>query len=535
MNKLFVQLLEKRGLGEDFVNPKYEDLTPPEKLPDIKKAVARVKKAIKSNEKILIYGDYDVDGVTATALMEDALRLSGVKNLEIMLPDRFIDGYGMSERLIDRAKNAKVNLVITVDCGSRNFEIVKKLNSLKIDTIITDHHECEDELPDAIAVINPKRKDFKEPKKLKDLAGVGVAFKFAEALKNAKLIPEGQEKWLLDLVLIGTICDSMPLTGENRILGFYGVKVLEKTRRKGLIELMTKAGVKNITSESIGFQIGPRLNAAGRLESAELSLKLLRAKSSADAAAIAEELEKLNQIRRKTQREATEEIISRGEKETPVIIESGNWHEGILGIIAGRLVEQYKKPAFVLTELEDGTLKGSGRSFGDFDLAEALKFANETIIGGGGHAAAAGVKLDKTNLAVFSEKINEYYRSLNLYDQEKHLLKHPELDIENLSDLSLDFLDELSLLEPFGIGNEEPLFCLKNVDILESCRMGKDKNHLRLDVKGKDKKPFKCVAFFAPEKWFNLDQETTHSLLIRPEINEFRGVRSAEARLIDIL
>ncbi|MDO4507874.1 MAG: single-stranded-DNA-specific exonuclease RecJ [Candidatus Saccharibacteria bacterium] len=535
MNKLFTQILEKRGLNEDFINPKYENLTPAEKMPDLEKAIKRIKKAVENNEKILIYGDYDVDGITSTALIDEALTLAGLKNIEIMLPDRFIDGYGMSKRLIERAKTEKIDLIITVDCGSRNFEIIDELNSLKIDTIVTDHHECEENLPAALAIINPKRKDFEGPKKLKDLAGVGVAFKLAEGLRDAGLIKNGQEKWLLDLVLIGTICDSMPLTGENRILGFYGVKVLEKTRRKGLIELMRKAGVKNITSESIGFQIGPRLNAAGRLESAELALSLLRAKTSTEAVKIADELEELNKSRRETQRTATDEIINRGEKIDPVIIESGNWHEGILGIVAGRLVEKYEKPAFVLTELEDGTLKGSGRSFGDFNLAAALEDAKDFIIKGGGHAAAAGVNLKKEDLPAFREKINAYYKSLKLSDQAYYLKKHPELYLENLSDLSLDFLDNLSLLEPFGIGNEAPLFCLENVNVLESRRMGKDNKHLRLDVKGKDKKSLKCVAFFAKEPWFNLNQDEPHNLLIEPVINEFNGIRSAEARLIDIL
>jgi len=537
MNKLFTRLLEKRGLSEDFLNPKYDDLTPLSEFPDLKKAASRIKAAVEKSEKILIYGDYDVDGITSTALLEEALLLSGVKheNLSLMLPDRFIDGYGMSPRLVSRAKTDRPSLIITVDCGSRNFDIVEELNAEKIDIIITDHHECADTLPAALAVINPKRKDFTSPEKLRDLAGVGVAFSLARGLVEVGLLPNGQEKWLLDLVLIGTTCDSMRLTGENRILGFYGVKVLEKTRRKGLKELIKRAGVTAITSESIGFQIGPRLNAAGRLETAEIALNLLRTKSASTAAALAAELELLNNKRRQEQRAATAEILERGAKTDPVIIETGTWHEGILGIVAGRLVEEYRKPSFVLAEVEDGILKGSGRSFGDFSLAAALKSAEDTIIGGGGHAAAAGVRLEKKNLEAFRNKINAYYQSLHLADQERYLLKHPELDVENLADLSLDFLDHLSLLEPFGTGNEEPLFCLKNITIAETRRLGKDGNHLRLDVRGKDDKILKCIAFFAPENWFNLDPETPHNLLVRPVLNDFQGTRSAEARLVDIL
>ena len=535
MNKLFAQLVNQRGLDDTFLNPKYELLSPPSIMPDIKKAISRIQRAVQNQEKILIYGDYDVDGITATTLMEEALHLAGIQDIDIMLPDRFVDGYGMSPRLITRVKQKKPSLVITVDCGSRNFDIIKELNALNIDTIITDHHECEDTLPDAVAIINPKRQDFQGSSSLRDLSGVGVAFKLATGLVEAGLIPTGQEKWLLDLVLIGTICDSMKLTGENRILCYYGIKVLSKTRRPGLIELMKKAGVKKITSESIGFQIGPRLNAAGRLDTAELALKLLRTKSHTEAAALTEKLETLNQNRRKAQNLATEEISHRDFQANPVIIEAGDWHEGILGIVAGRLVEKYRKPAFVLTESEKGILKGSGRSFGDFNLAKALTSVNDIIISGGGHAAAAGVRLDKSNFSTFRDKINQYYQNLNLQNQEQYFKKLPDLNISNLADFSLDFLDNLSSLEPFGIGNEEPLFCFKDVDIIETHRLGQDGKHLRLDVKGKDQKIIKCMAFFAPESWFALGRDTTHNLLIRPTINEFRGVRTPEARLIDVV
>lgn len=535
MNKLFAQLVEKRHLTDDFLHPKYENLTDPFILPDMDKAVARLKQAKENHEKILIYGDYDVDGVTASALMEQTLILSGIEpeKIDIMLPDRFADGYGMSPRLIERATKNQITLVITVDCGSRNHAIVDELNTLKINTIITDHHECADTLPEALAIINPHRKD--QPiVPLKNLAGVGVAFKFAEALVKQGLIKAGQEKWLLDLVLLGTICDNMLLTDENRILGYFGVKVLEKTRRPGLKELKKSAGLKRITSESIGFQIGPRLNAAGRLETAELSLKLLRTTSAPEAATIAAKLEELNKKRRVEQRTATEEITHRELKNEPVIVETGHWHEGILGIVAGRLVEKYHKPAFVLTEV-NGIYKGSGRSFGDFNLADALNIAKDTIISGGGHAGAAGVRLEQKNLYLFREKINEYYRSLHLTDQEEYFKNHADLETNSLKDISLELLEDLKLLEPFGAGNEEPIICIKNPEIIETKRMGDQGQHLRIDIKGKDGKILKCVAFSAPEIWFNLDNYDPHDFLIKPVENEWNGTRSVEARLIDVI
>ncbi|MBQ8992045.1 single-stranded DNA exonuclease RecJ, partial [Candidatus Saccharibacteria bacterium] len=381
--------------------------------------------------------------------------------------------------------------------------------------------------------INPKRKDSNDGD-LKNLAGVGVAFKFAQALVKEGLIKKGQEKWLLDLVLIGTICESMQLIGENHILGFYGLKVLTKTRREGLKELTKSAGIKKLNSESIGFGIGPRLNAAGRLDTANLSLNLLRAKDRPSAAALAEKLETLNKKRKTEQTSATREIEERGVGDEPVIIETGKWHEGILGIVAGRLVEKYHQPAFVLTEVENGVLKGSGRSFGDFNLAEALNFAKNSIISGGGHAAAAGVKLEQKNLYQFREQINEYYKSLHLENQEKYLISQPDLDIENIGELSLDFLEELKQLEPFGLGNEEPIFRLKNIEIIEIKKMGSECQHLRIDIKGKDGSIIKLISFFSPDDWLNLDYTDEIEPTVQLIENKWNGVRSVEASILKL-
>lgn len=537
MSKIFERLLAARSLGPDFLAPEYENLADPFVLPDMEPAVARIASAIADGEKIFIYGDYDVDGVTASALMAEALKLAGAnpQNIKIMLPNRFIDGYGMSPKLIKSAQDSGSTLVITVDCGSRNHEIIDELNLLGIDTIVTDHHECPEPLPKALAIINPKRTDFTAPNGLDNLAGVGVAFKLAQALVAKGLIRADQEKWLLDLVLIGTICDSMTLTGENRILSFYGVKVLAKTRRPGLKELIRNAGVKNLTSASIGFQIGPRLNAAGRLQSANLSLDLVRETSAARAAALARQLEELNKKRKTAQLSAIREISTHDLTADPVIIEAGKWHEGILGIIAGRLVESHQKPAFVLAEVGDGIYKGSGRSFGDFNLAAALDFAKDSITNGGGHAAAAGVKLKSADLPAFREKINQYYRSLGLTDQARYLRHTADLDLIDFSELNLNLLQELSRLEPFGAGNEEPIFRLKGTDLLNVTRMGADQNHLRLDLKDKTGKTLKCLAFSAPRTWLNLDPQFDRiEPLVTFNENDFNGVRSLEARIADI-
>lgn len=548
MSKLFEQLLRVRDFGADFLLPRYEDAVDSDLVPDMRKAVKRLQLAKGRGEKILIYGDYDVDGVTASAVMHDALGLAGLEVVEIMLPNRFLDGYGMSKKVVQRAKELGVGLVVTVDCGSRNHEIIQELKDVGIETIVTDHHECGATLPVAVAVLNAKRRDIMQMaqemrggellegdlealEELRELAGVGVAFKLAQALVKAGEAPVGQEKWLLDLVLIGTICDSMRLVGENRRLCYYGMKVLAKTRRVGLKELMRIAGVKKLDGEAIGFQIGPRLNAAGRMETAEKALNLLLSRSRVEAAQLAMELEELNKARKKQQNAAIDEIRERGLQPGPVVIEEGDWHEGVLGIIAGRLVEEYRKPAFVLAEA-DGALKGSGRSFGDFNLAEALTVCEKYIIGGGGHAEACGLKLEKGKIEEFREAMGQYYQSLNLVNQERFLRVREDLIVENFEDLSLDLIEEMRKLEPYGPGNEEPVFLLQEVRVVEVAKLGEEAKHLRLVVWDKSGKSLKLMSFYAPEEYLRLKGGEIVNIWIALSENEFRGIRSVEGRIL---
>ncbi len=544
MSKLFQELVEKRGYSEEFLRPDYKKLVSPFLLPDAKKAVERIKEAVLGGEKVLIYGDYDVDGVTASTVMNDALKLAGVKDVLIMLPDRFKDGYGMSKKVVQAAKEQGRGLVITVDCGSGNKEIVRDLKKEGIETIITDHHEVPEVLPEAVAVVNPKRRDvqncienWEENSEkillLRDLAGVGVAFTLARALVLEGLIPDGQEKWLLDLVLIGTICDSMKMTEENRRLCYYGMKVLKKTRRPGLKELLRLIGKQELTSEVIGFQIGPRLNAAGRMSSAKKALGLLMATSRPEAAKIAAELEELNKERRSEQNAAVKEIKEMGEEKSPVLVYQGEWHEGVLGIIAGRLVEEYKKPAFVFSEV-GGVLKGSGRSFGEFNLAKALENCAGSIIAGGGHAGACGVKVEKEKIKNFIQEINDYYRGLKLFEQERFLEEREDLAVYGAEEFNLDFLEELKILEPFGVGNRVPIFLMRKMMILEKALMGDEGQHLRLLVRGEGRKAIKLLAFNAPEEWRRIERGQRANLWVNLEKNEFRGTASVEGRILKI-
>lgn len=546
MSKIFEQLVEKRGLTREFLEPQYEECAAPGALPDMAAAVQRLGQAKARGEKVLIYGDYDVDGVTASTALDEALRLAGIEVAGVMLPNRFTDGYGMSRKVVERAREMGAKLVVTVDCGSRNQEIVQELLEAGVETVVTDHHECGETLPAAVAVVNPKRRDIEtaggvasglgavgletSAAGLRELAGVGVVFKLAQALAEVGMIPAGQEKWLLDLVLIGTICDSMRLRGENRRLVYYGMKVLEKTRRVGLQELLRTAGVKRLCGSAIGFQVGPRLNAAGRMETAEKALRLLMTRRRTEAAALATELERLNQERRAQQQAAVREIGRRGVGAAPVIVEAGEWHEGILGIIAGRLVEEYQRPAFVLARAGD-CYKGSGRSFGEFNLAEALKATEKWMISGGGHAAACGVKVPLEGLAEFAAAMNRYYEGLGLKEQERFLEVKEDLVVEDLGELTLELMEELRQLEPFGEGNAEPRFLLPEMRVTEVARLGTEGQHLRLLLEDGRGGRLKLMRFFAPEEDLRTSVGEKVNMWATLAENVFRGTRSVEGRI----
>ncbi|MBP5511791.1 single-stranded DNA exonuclease RecJ [Candidatus Saccharibacteria bacterium] len=431
--------------------------------------------------------------------------------------------------------------------------MISDLKVAGIKTVVTDHHEVMKEVPkDALAVVNPKRTDVSKATQkavresgLIDLAGVGVAFMVARGLVKAGLISDGQEKWMLDLVVIGTLCDSMTISRLNRELTFYGKKVLEKTRRPGLKELMKVVKISRISAEAIGFQIGPRLNAGGRMESAEISLRLLMTDSKAEAVRLAEELDSLNSDRRNEQIEAMKEISEKYAEELSrlVIVVAGQWHEGVLGIIAGRLVEKYHKPAFVLsraaTHDEDGDgftdiYKGSGRSFGDFNLAEAIKNCPDSLYGGGGHAAACGVKVLPDKIEDFAADVNKYYASLHLENQEKYLEVEAEFAADELSDFSEELLDEMAELEPFGEGNKEPIFELRDVETVEVRAVGKEGKHLRMVVTDEDGNRMTLVAFSAPEEWLIIPVGKTISVVVELMRNEWNGRVYVEGRALHV-
>ena len=529
MTRILEELLAKRGLDKSFLKPRYEDLFDPFLMLGMDKAVERIEKARDGGEKVVVYGDYDADGVTSSTVCREALLDFGIKVVEIMLPNRFRDGYGLNPPAVEKIIESGAGLVVTVDCGSGSEEAISQLKAAKIDTIVTDHHEIPKVPASAVAVVNPKRRGEKYGS---NMAGVGVAFTLARALNQRKNGGKcsGQEKWLLDLVLIGTICDSMTLRDENRIMSYFGMVVLGKTRRLGLRELakVAKVNLEKISTHALGFQIGPRINAAGRMKTAEVALNLMLTDSRAEALKYANELEELNAERRSTQDGALDEIkVDR----QPVIVVKGDWHEGVLGIIAGRLTEVYKKPAFVLTKLENGVLKGSGRSFGEFSLAEALQNMPEgLLLSGGGHAGACGLSIEAKRFSEFKGAVNEYYRSLKLEDQERFFKQESDIALDNFKELTEELYDEIHQMEPFGPGNEEPIF--EFVGEITSKRVLKDK-HLSLEVFDGERH-FRMMDFYSPEEHLALETGARVRVQFTLNKNEWGGRVKIEGAIISL-
>ncbi len=532
-------LLVNRGIDlsqrASFLNPSYSELDDPFELADMKVAVDRLKSAYDKDENILIYGDYDSDGITSTALLLDALKSLGFNNVEYRLPNRFYEGYGLNKTVIEHLL-PKPDVIVTVDCGSMNHVEIESANKLGIDVIVTDHHSVSDDLPEAIAVVNPNRPDSKY--KNRSLSGVGVAFNLAVALqRELNTLPLGQEKWLLDLVAIGTIADLVPLNSENRILAKYGLMVLSKTRRLGLKYLMSTAGfaVNDIKSDTVAFGIAPRFNAAGRLESAELALDILLAETESEAKSSVERLEYLNQKRKALQNKIIDEATKQAElSDDAVLVLTGkNWHEGVVGIVASKIMETFSRPAFVLHD--DGEfLKGSARSFGEFSIAEAIHANADLLESGGGHAAAGGVKLKKENLDEFTKQINKLYKSKKLKDQLRFLEAKVDIDLPDLSLLNKKFYDLMSQMEPFGVGNPEPIFLVHNLRIERLQKLGREANHYKLRVSDESGNKMDVLGFGLVDKYPDLALGCVIELTLTLMLNQWQGKNSVEGRIISL-
>lgn len=549
---LLEKILAARGLDKtsaaDFLSPDYSKKHDPFLLPDMAKAVARLETAHKNQEKITIYGDYDIDGLTATALLLDSFGSFGFKNIDAFIPNRFVEGYGLTVDAMETIAATGATLIITVDCGSLSHKEIDRAKELGVDVIVTDHHSVSDKYPNAVAVINPKRTDHSYP--FIDLAGVGVAFKLVQALqiqfnKQQKThstrrarsgLAFGQEKWLLDLVALGTVCDVVSLTGENRTNVYWGLRVLKKTRRPGLRALMAVARVEvdKLNARTLGFVLGPRMNAAGRLETAQYALDMLKTDDSAKALELAQVLDEMNHKRRKDQDKIMEEAVVVADKyadEPVLVVSSKGWSHGIIGIVAAKLLEKYKKPTFVLEEMGDES-KGSARSYGDFSAVDAINYAKDVLIKGGGHKLAAGVTVKTSNIDAFRQKVNEFYRSLNIVNQELLLLQKEDAEAE-LGEVTGELLEQLSKLEPFGNGNPEPVLKSTGLAVGNVRKMGDKGQHLKLSLKDNSGFKIDMVSFNAPKEFF-VEIGETIDIWYQPTLNEWRGRIKVEGWLKNI-
>ena len=556
---LFEQILQSRGLvgaeKESFLNPDYERGHDPFLLPDMEAAVVRIEQAQARDERITIYGDYDIDGLTATAVLREALGAFGLTHVETFIPNRFVEGYGMTVDAVERIAATGATLIITVDCGSLSEGPIVRAKELDVDVIVTDHHNVAPTQPPAIAVINPKRLLQDHPKLYRDLRliaagkhpklypfldlpGVGVAFKLVQALQTRlDGLPIGQEKWMLDLVALGTVCDVVTLVDENRTHVYWGLKVLAKTRRPGLSALMAVAGVtkETVNARSLGFALGPRMNAAGRLETAQYAHDLLLTNSADVALEKAQLLDEMNAERRHMQDEIFKAAIVQAEQyhDNPVLVVShADWNHGIVGIVAAKLLEKYKKPAFVLQELGEES-KGSARSYGDFSVADAIRASDDVITKGGGHKLAAGVTLPTANIEAFRRSVNEHFHSLKLRPQPILLLPKQDVAIDEIDGVNESLLADLALLEPFGSGNLEPVIKANNLSVVHVRRMGSEAQHLKLEVVDAAHQSIELVAFSAQPEWF-IEPGAVVNVWFQPTLNEWRGRRSVEGRLLHL-
>lgn len=535
------QLLTSRGLSDpiirnDFCSPDYESCKyDPFLLPDMQAAVERLKSAKQNGEFVYIYGDYDIDGLTATTILLDSFEAFGIR-CQAFIPNRFTDGYGLNKEAIRQLADKGARLVVTVDCGSLSHKEIKLANELGMDVIVTDHHSVAETMPPAVAVINPKRTDHKYP--FIDLAGCGVAFKLVQALQTQlQGLPLGQEKWLLDLVAFGTVCDVVTLLDENRSNVFWGLEVMKKTRRPGLKALMAVTSVtpNRLDARTLGFVFGPRLNAAGRLETAQYSLDLLTATDGMKALAIAQKLDEMNVKRRADQDKIFKAACLQAEQfaaDPVLVLSSEGWSHGIIGIVAAKILERYYKPTFVLEEMGEES-KGSARSFGDFSAVEAIRAAEQWLIKGGGHKLAAGVTMKTKNIANFRAALNDFYRAQDFDDQLKHLEPKTDAIVHDVSELNFELMKFLKTLEPFGHGNPEPIFNLQKAVIHKRQHLGANGSHLKLEVGDAKGNRVSMIGFSLAEKYIH-DVGEEVNLWFKLIENEWRGNVKLEGQLIKI-
>jgi len=549
INEVVLQLLYNRGLKnqddiDQFLGPDYlKDQHDPFLFSQMERAVKRIFEAIQKNEKITIYGDYDADGVTATSLLYKALVRVGEKKLDIYIPDRMKEGYGINSNAVKYIASNNTHLIITVDCGISNKEEIKLAGELGMDVIITDHHQPPSELPESYAIICPTLENEKYP--FRNLAGVGVAFKLAQALlrRNISKNNEAFEKWLLDFLTIGTVADCMPLLGENRTLVKWGILVLNKTQRLGLRELIQSASIsKSIDTRAIGFQIAPRLNAAGRMGHANTAFELLVTEDEAESLVIAIDLNQKNQNRQKTTDEMMKislEQIGKPAADDKILFSCyGGWSSGLVGLVAGKLTDKFSRPVIVFGKTGD-KYTASGRSIPEFNITQALHECQDYLEEFGGHSQACGLTV------ISLDNYNKFVEKMRKIASEKlaGVVLAPHIDIEaeiKLSQADWQLVDELNKFEPFGEANQRPIFLSKNLEVVDIATMGVTNKHLRLLLKDenqyfRDSGSRKFVGFNIADEWMNkIKIGRKIDVVYEIGVNEWNGNREIEFKIIDL-
>jgi single-stranded-DNA-specific exonuclease len=536
MNPLTSVFLCSRGMTEyddaiGFITNTPADIHDPLLLDDMQAAVERVERALAAGESIVVFGDYDVDGMTSSALMKSYLDSRGAE-CGIYIPGRAEEGYGINRPALEHLKAGGAGLIITVDCGITAVEEAEYAQKLGLDLVITDHHECRDELPRAVAVVDPKRPMSAYP--FASLAGVGVAFKLICALEKKKTTGELLELYG-DLVAVGTIADVMPVVGENRALIRAGLRKLARSPRPGLLALMRAAGTTqtDVNSAAIGFALAPRLNAAGRMGQTALSVDILLTEDDAEAERLTGELCELNMRRREMEGAIFAEVEERMLEEAPdgpIVMSGENWFHGVMGIVAARTAERWMLPAVMINMDEDGVGRGSCRSFGMFRMYSALQRCCDLLINYGGHEMAAGITIARENIDELRRRLAEIYR------EEIKTRPVPKLfidfEVEKARLLALENVKALSTLEPFGNGNLPPNMLIRGarVELLSPVGGGK---HTRLRIE-KDRVSLDCIFFAAEADSLDISEGSRVDVSFAPQLNEFRGRRSVQLHVIDI-
>ena len=531
ISKNIAKILNARNITDmtsvkKYFSDEYEEGYDPFLMHDMQKAVDRINEAIENEEKILVYGDYDADGITSTVLLVETLISMGA-NVSSYIPNRFEEGYGPNKEAFTKIIDSGITLIITVDNGIAGVEEVDLANELGCDVIVTDHHKIQDTIPNAYAIIHPEHPEGNYP--FKKLAGVGVAFKLAHAL--LEIFPD----FLLDLVAIGTIADMVSITDENRIFVKQGLELLNEDPRIGLKMLLELSSIDTkIDEQTVGFYIAPKLNSIGRMDSAKLGLTFLMAEDPATAKSLAEQIEQYNIERKKVTEDIVKDVINKIEnsdkKEKNVIMVSGEYHEGVLGIVASNIVERYQKPVFIMNE-KNGVLKGSARSIFDFNIYVAMNKISDLFVAFGGHTLAAGFSFEQSNF----EKIEDFLdNEFEEFKQHNELKSSKNIDIvTSLEDISYQLLTSLDVLKPYGMDFEKPSILIENAMVLNKVYFGSEKQYLRLTI-ADEVGNLECISFKDVSAFDKVEKNDIIDLLCTLDKNNFNGRSKLQAHIIDI-